>query len=156
MKKFSFIILLLTLASCSNNASSSNNLSITSTSSSSVSIETCDNHFDCLTDISLGNIVEIKYTYNNISAILSIDENYHSDFFNDINVEYQTIDNLYVTDNILDSNDTCIFEIGYLIDEEEKTLEILYNQNKIYFGNYDDIAYVSIGDILLEEKYFIK
>jgi len=164
-KKFNLIVLLLTLTSCSNsisttnNISTSNNSSIISTSSSSVSIESCDNHFDCLTGVKLENINKIAYTYLSISSSWKVNEKYYTNFYNDINVEYQAIENLVFTDEMLNSGEspifTPIFQITYSSQQEEKYINIIYYQNKIYFNYLEFVSYVSVNEIFLKEEYFL-
>ena len=162
--KCNFMFLLLILTSCSNNiststnnVSTSNNSSIISTSSSSVSIETCDNHFDCLTGIKLENINKIAYAYFFLSSSWKVNEKYYTNFYNDINVEYQTIENLVFTDEMLTSGEspiyTPIFQITYSSQQEEKYINIIYYQNKIYFNYYEFVSYVSVNEIFLKEEY---
>jgi len=164
--KCNFIFLLLILTSCSNNiststnnVSTSNNSSIISTSSSSVSIESCDNHFDCLTGIKLENINKIAYTYLSISSSWKVNEKYYTNFYNDINVEYQAIENLVFTDEMLTSGEspiyTPIFQITYSSQQEEKYINIIYYQNKIYFNYLEFVSYVSVNEIFLKEEYFL-
>ena len=151
--KCNFIFLLLTLTSCSNNVTTSNNSSIISTSSSSVSIESCDNHFDCLTGIKLENINKIAYAHLFLSSSWKVNEKYYTNFYNDINIEYQMIDSSVITEEMFESWDTTFFQITYTTQQEETYINLMYYQNKIYFNYHEFEAYVSTNDVFLKEEY---
>ena len=151
--KCNFIFLILTLTSCSNNVITSNKSSIISTSSSSVSIETCNNHFDCLSGVKLENINKITYAHLFLSSSWKVNEKYYTDFYNDINVEYQTIDSSVITEEMFESRDTTFFQITFTAQQEEKYINLMYYQNKIYFNYNKFEAYISTNDVFLKEEY---